>query len=161
MKQLLTRVATGFATVALCVCVARGAWAQDQPAPPEAAQPQQPQQPQEMGPAPQAAPPPPAGAQTVYNYPTGSWIYAADRGWVWVPAGTATTGVDGVPYAYLYTPAYGWTWYVSPWGWGRYAYGPWVAHPWHPVGWRGGWVARPHVIVRMGGRMGGARGWRR
>jgi hypothetical protein len=98
----------------------------------------------------QTAPPPQAGVQTIYNYPTGSWVYAADRGWVWVPVGTDTNVVDGVPYAYLYTPAYGWTWYVSPWGWGPYRYGAWVGHPWRPVGWRGGWVAHPRVVTRIG-----------
>jgi hypothetical protein len=61
---------------------------------------------------------------------------------------------EGVPYSYLYTPAYGWTWYVSPWGWGPYHYGAWVVHPWHPVGWRGGWVAHPNVFVRLGGHAG-------
>ncbi len=54
----------------------------------------------------------------------------------------------------MYTPAYGWTWYVSPWGVGPYYYGAWVRHPWHPLGWRGGWVAHPHVFVRLGGHAG-------
>jgi hypothetical protein len=58
--------------------------------------------------------------------------------------------MEGVPYAYLYTPAYGWTWYVSPWGWGPYRYGFWVRHPWHPVGLHGYWVARPRVVVHLG-----------
>jgi hypothetical protein len=96
----------------------------------------------------EAAPP---AAQWVYSYPTGQWVYTADNGWVWVPAGTSTTAMEGVPYSYLYTPAFGWTWYVSPWGWGPYHYGAWVRHPWRPVGWRGGWVAHPRVTVRLGG----------
>jgi hypothetical protein len=98
----------------------------------------------------QVAPPPQAGAQTVYTYPTGSWVYAPDRGWFWVPSGADTTAVDGVPYTYLYTPSYGWTWYISPWGYGPYHYGAWVGHPWRPYGWRGGWVAHPRVVTRIG-----------
>jgi len=102
----------------------------------------------------EAAPPAgqPAAAPLVYSYPTGQWVYTAGRGWVWVPAGAVTQEMDGAPYAYLYTPAYGWTWYLSPWGWGPYHYGVWVHHPWHPVGWHGYWVAHPHVVVRLGGR---------
>ncbi|HXX66622.1 MAG TPA: hypothetical protein VEK07_05555 [Polyangiaceae bacterium] len=26
-------------------------------------------------------------------------------------------------------------------------YGAWVAHPCHPIGWRGGWVAHPRLAV--------------
>jgi hypothetical protein len=74
----------------------------------------------------------------------------AGQGWVWIPAGTQTTDLEGTPYVYLYTPAYGWTWYVSPWGVGPYRYGLWVRHPWHPVGLHGYWVARPHVGERLG-----------
>jgi len=74
----------------------------------------------------------------------------AGQGWVWVPAGASATEMDGVPYTYLYTPAYGWTWYVSPWGLGPYHYGLWWRHPWHPVGLHGYWVAHPHVGVRLG-----------
>lgn len=135
-----------------------------QAAPPAEAQPQPsyPAPGPETAPSPQAAPAgaapaPPGGAATapppswVYSYPTGQWVYTTDRGWIWVPAGSTTTLVEGVPYAYLYTPAYGWTWYISPWGWGPYRYGAWVSHPWRPVGWRGGWVAHPHVVVRLGG----------
>jgi hypothetical protein len=100
-------------------------------------------------------PPPPAGDNPttyVQTYPSGQWVYLADRGWIWVPSGTATVESDGVPYVYLYTPAAGWTWYVSPWGRGPYRYGPWIRHPWHPVGWHGYWVAYPHVVVRLGPR---------
>lgn len=85
----------------------------------------------------------------VYQYPTGQWVYMADYGWVWVPAGAEQVDEEGVPYVYLYTPRWGWTWYVSPWGPGPYHYGIWVRHPWHPYGWRGGWVAHPHVIVHI------------
>jgi hypothetical protein len=70
---------------------------------------------------------------------------------MWVPNEAGSVVVEGVPYAYLYSPTYGWTWYVSPWGFGPYHYGIWVRHPWRPVGWRGGWVARPAVVVHIGG----------
>jgi hypothetical protein len=70
---------------------------------------------------------------------------------MWVPNQAGNVVVEGVPYAYLYTPSYGWTWYVSPWGFGPYYYGVWVRHPWRPVGWRYGWVARPGVAVHIGG----------
>lgn len=167
MKQMIA----GLASLVLGLSVAPAALAQQAPA---QAQPQQSlpttPPPQESGPA-QAAPQEPGPAQAapatqpaqaaapasappaswVYSYPTGQWVYTADRGWLWVPAGTTTTAVEGVPYAYMYTPAFGWTWYISPWGWGPYRYGGWVAHPWHPAGWRGGWVAHPHVVHRLGG----------
>ena len=112
------------------------------PAPPAGAQP----------PPPNAAPeaPPSTGAWT-QEYPAGRWVYGNGYGWMWVPANTETVDSDGVPYAYLYTPSYGWTWYVSPWGPGPYRYGVWVRRPWHPVGWHGAWVAHPGVVVRLGG----------
>jgi hypothetical protein len=93
---------------------------------------------------------PPPQSQWVYSYPNGQWVYTATDGWVWVPAGATATEVEGVPYVYMYTAPYGWTWYVSPWGWGPYHYGVWVAHPWRPVGWHGAWVAHPRVVVRLG-----------
>ena len=34
------------------------------------------------------------------------------------PQGASSTAVGAEPYVYLYTPSYGWTWYVSPWGFG-------------------------------------------
>lgn len=108
-------------------------------------------------PAPPAMPPnsaeeaAPSAAQWVYSYPNGQWVYTSTYGWVWVPAEATTSLIEGVPYAYLYTPAYGWTWYISPWGPGVYHYGLWVRHPWFPIGWRGPWVAHPHVVIRLGG----------
>ncbi len=108
-----------------------------------------------------AAPPPPPSSppqaaatsdQLVYSYPTGQWVYMSGQGWVWIPAGSEATEMEGVPYTYLYTPAYGWTWYVSPWGWGPYHYGIWARHPWHPVGLHGYWVARPRAVIRLGPR---------
>jgi len=101
-------------------------------------------------PAPPAEQAPPPASQWVYSYPQGQWVYASNRGWIWVPAGTATTDVDGVPYAYLYMPVYGWTWYVSPWGSGAYHCGDWVTHPWLPSGWRGAWVMHPRAGFRVG-----------
>jgi hypothetical protein len=108
-----------------------------------------------------AVPPPPPSSppqaaapsdQLVYSYPTGQWVYMSGQGWVWIPAGSESTEMEGVPYTYLYTPAYGWTWYVSPWGWGPYHYGVWARHPWHPVGLHGYWVARPRAVIRLGPR---------
>lgn len=79
----------------------------------------------------------------------GQWVYTDQYGWIWVPEGATTVYVQEQPYVYLYTPVYGWTWYGSPWGPGRYYYGPWVHHVWGaPRVWhRGGWYA-PHVVVR-------------
>jgi hypothetical protein len=104
-------------------------------------------------PSPQPAPPPSDAAQAQAAQ-QGQWMNT-ENGWIWVPAGAQTYPVDGVPYAYLYSPAYGWTWFASPWGWGPYAYGPWIYHPW-PYGFRawargaGGWGWRGGV-----GRYGG------
>lgn len=119
------------------------------------AQPAQPPPPPAQAAQPAPPAPPAAAQQQVYSYPTGQWIRLANQGWVWVPAGAQATESEGVPYTYLYTPSYGWTWYVSPWGWGPYRYGGWLHHPWHPVGMHGYWVARPHAAVRLG------RGWHR
>lgn len=96
-------------------------------------------------------PPPPAPAAAQPAPPSGRWVSTADHGWVWVPSNATTVNVDGVPYAYLYTPAVGWTWYVSPWGWGPFHYGVWVRRPWHPAGVHY-WVAPHHVVVRLGPR---------
>jgi len=130
------------------------------PAPPATAAPQAP-----ASPPPAAAPAPAQAAdQTtwVQSYPSGQWVYTVDHGWIWVPAGADTVVEDGVPYAYFYTPLYGWTWYVSPWGWGPYHYGLWFRHPWHPYGWHGRWVAHPavvgHLNVHVGGHYGGFHG---
>ncbi len=100
-------------------------------------------------PSPPASPPPAQEPQLVYTYPGGQWVYLAGQGWVWIPSGAAAQDFEGVPYVYLYTPAYGWTWYVSPWGVGPYVYGAWVHHPWHPAGLHGYWVARPGVVRRF------------
>jgi hypothetical protein len=89
-----------------------------------------------------AAPPVPAVSAQ------GQWVYTDQYGYIWVPEGSSTVYVQEQPYVYLYTPTYGWTWYGSPWGPGRYYYGPWVHRAWGaPRVWhRGGWYA-PHVVV--------------
>jgi hypothetical protein len=150
---------------ALLLLLSGPALAQEQPAPPPQAPAQGAAQPSDAPPAPPAPPPappqeqpqaaqdqaPPPPAQWVYSYPSGQWVFTSQDGWIWVPAGTSSAPVDGVPYSYLYTPGFGWNWYISPWGEGAYRYGVWVRHPWRPVGWHGGWVAGPHVFVRLGG----------
>lgn len=85
-------------------------------------------------------PPPPQVA------PTGEWIDTDAYGQIWVPSNTATVIVQQRPYAYFYTPAYGWTWYVSPWGPGIYRRGPWVHAVIAPhVYYHRGWVVYPHA----------------
>ncbi len=117
----------------------------------------------------QAPPPPPAPANQAPAMPPpapaqGQWVNTAEYGWVWVPAGSSSYAIGNAPYAYLYTPAYGWTWYASPWGWGPFAMGVWVRHPWPygfrawvhgPGGW--GWYGGPRVAIGFGGYRG--RGW--
>lgn len=161
----MKKVIAGLGSLVLGLASVPTAFAQQAEPPPEAPPQQGPSAQPETAPAAQAPPaqaaPPPAQVAApaapapapswVYSYPTGQWVYTTDRGWIWVPTGSTTTVFEGVPYAYLYTPAYGWTWYISPWGWGPYRYGAWVGHPWHPVGWHGGWIAHPHVVVRLGG----------
>jgi hypothetical protein len=126
------------------------------PPPPPAQPPPAPTEPPSAAAVQPGETPPPAApapsAPLAYSYATGQWVYADGRGWIWVPAGTASADVDGVPYVYLYTPSYGWTWYVSPWGFGPYRYGVWIHHPFYPGGWRGHWVAHPRVVVRLGPR---------
>ena len=83
-----------------------------------------------------AAPPPQAMPPQVAVQSGGEWQYMDGEGWVWVPTGTAAYNVESQPYVYLYTPSYGWTWYVSPWGWGPYYRGGWVHSPYWG---RGAW----------------------
>lgn len=100
-----------------------------------------------------AAQPPPAQVAVVAQ---GQWVGTA-QGWIWVPAGTTTYAINDVPYAYFYMPTYGWGWYASPWGFGPYAYGPWVGRAW-PFGFR---VYRPgpRGFAWYGGRGWGHRGY--
>jgi len=163
MVGLLGSFVLGFSLIGTANAQEDQAPAQPQPAAATAdqaaAQPALPPPPPSAPPPADAQPsaPPPQGAQDVappmqqrvYSYPTGQWVYADGEGWVWVPNGASTTYYEGAPYAYLYTPSYGWTWYVSPWGVGPYVYGAWVHHPWHPAGLHGYWVARPGVVRRF------------
>jgi hypothetical protein len=50
-------------------------------------------------------------------------VYQGEYGWIWIPAAATTYSIGTAPYAYLYTPIYGWTWYLSPWGAGAYHVG--------------------------------------
>jgi len=93
----------------------------------------------------EAAPPqvvdavPPAPPAPPQLPPQGQWVNTAEYGMVWIPAGASAYAIGGNPYAYLYTPTYGWTWYASPWGWGPCVVGgPWVHRPF-PFGFRA-WV---------------------
>jgi len=66
----------------------------------------------------------------------GQWVQLSDGSRMFVPQNAPTYVVDGVPYVYIYMPAYGWNWYASPWGAGSFAYnGAWRSHPW-PYGFR-------------------------
>ena len=96
--------------------------------------------PQYAAPPPQAMPP-----QQVAVQSGGEWQYMDGEGWVWVPAGTAAYNVESQPYVYLYTPSYGWTWYVSPWGWGPYHRGGWVHSPYWGRGAWGHYAGGHHV----------------
>jgi hypothetical protein len=91
-------------------------------------------------------------APWVYSFRQGQWVYTADNGWIWIPVSAVAPKVDGVPYAFLFTPIMGWNWYVSPWGSGPYHYGAWVRHAWRPPGWRGPWIAPPGVVARLDAR---------
>jgi hypothetical protein len=140
--------------------------AQFVPAPPpaEAAAPAPPPAP-EAAPAPPPPPeqyvPPPAPDVVVSPPPPqGQWVQTAEYGLVWVPAGTVTYAVGDTPCAYLYTPTYGWTWYASPWGPGRFAIGAWVARR-SPYGYRAwapgprgwGWHRGPRVSIQIAPRV--------
>lgn len=101
----------------------------------------------------QEAPPPPGGveefdppaAPPAYSS-SGEWVDTDAYGRVWIPADSTTVVVHERPYAYFYTPTYGWTWYVSPWGAGRYHRGPWVHAVIAPHVYYGNtWVVHPHA----------------
>jgi hypothetical protein len=108
-------------------------------------------------PAPQYAPPqyaaPPPAQVPVQT--SGEWQFLDGEGWVWVPAGTAAYNVESQPYAYLYTPTYGWTWYVSPWGWGPYYRGGWIHAPYWGRGGAWGHYYGGHAVYGHGGYGGG------
>lgn len=116
------------AVLALSLSAALPAFAQEAPPPPVAGEY-----------APPAAPP--VAAQ-------GEWIDTDTYGPIWVPASSQTVIVQNRPYAYFYTPSYGWTWYVSPWGGGRYHRGEWVHARFEPHAyWGGRWVAPRHFAA--------------
>jgi hypothetical protein len=182
-----TFVPTLFASTALLLAPMR-AWPEEdtvaqkpqtQTAAPQAA-------PAERPPAPPAeAPPPPVGPEKEARpapeppaTPSGQWVYTQQYGWVWAPYGSqySTEGTGGT-YVYVYYPAVGWTWLVSPfawdwwpwpyyrpygywgsyWPWGHRWFGPrygpgWRGYPW--PGHRGTWPAPPRAMPapRPGGR---------
>jgi hypothetical protein len=111
---------------------------------------------EQQAPPPQYAPP-----QAAPQALGGEWQFIDGQGWVWVPAGAATYDVASTPYVYLYTPAYGWTWYVSPWGWGPYYRGAWIHHPyWGAGAWGHYYGGHPvfgggHYAGRGGAHYGG------
>ena len=133
------------------------------PPPPETSPPEYPA-------TPGAPPPQPAAA------PAGEWVYTAEYGWLYMPLDRQFVYIPPDPHVfpeeYVYYPAYGWRWVVSPW---VYGYGPqprwgragptvfvWYAHPWFRVGgyrgWGGyhGWGGYRGWI---GPRVWGPRGW--
>lgn len=57
---------------------------------------------------------------------TGEWVYTNDYGWIWIPKDVSVVSANDNPYVYLYTPYFGWSWYVSPWGYGPYSCGDWA-----------------------------------
>jgi len=98
-------------------------------------------------PPPEAPPPPPAPP------PAGEWVNTPEYGMVWIPAGATAYPVNGAPYAYLYSPRAGWSWHVSPWGWGGYTRHVFVRRPrvhyhWAPPP-RHHWRPAPPVVVHV------------
>jgi hypothetical protein len=165
-------------SVVLLPALAPQARAQDgaPPAPPAPANADQapPPPPATAEQTPPPPPPPPAATAPTPSAPLpvappappvqGQWINTQEYGWVWIPAGTTTYVISGVPSAYLYTPVYGWTWYASPWGWGPFVRSAWFGRPapfgfrvWlrGPYGW--GWHAGPRVV--WGSYYGHPRAW--
>jgi hypothetical protein len=115
----------------------------------------------------QYAPPPPQYAAPaapqpmqpqIAVQPGGEWQFIDGEGWAWVPTGTAAYNVGSQPYVYLYTPSYGWTWYVSPWGWGPYYRGGWIHTPYWGRGGAWGHYYGGHAVYGAhygGGHYGG------
>ena len=140
-----------------------------------------------MGPAPSTVPPPPsasappvtvapqdtppsvnlpAPAVAPGTLPPGQWVSTAQYGWVWMPYDQAYTSAPvesgGDPYAYMYSPVYGWRWLAAPWVFGigpqpyfgvyGYAHFGWYGHGWygHPwYGYRGGYPREYRGVVRV------------
>jgi hypothetical protein len=122
-------------------------------------------------PPPEAVPAPPAqrpqapGASQAPPARAGQWVHTDQYGWIWMPYGDAYTYAPpdgyGEPYAYVYAPAYGWTWLVAPWVWG---FGPWPYFGVHGpflFAWYGhGWWRSPWRFHFAGGFRGGFVGHR-
>src|SRR5438132_9872486 len=126
------------------------------PPPPDDVQPTAPPPASQPPPPPPSAPPtaqPIEPPQVTANAPApssvpGEWVYTAQYGWVWMPYDQQYTHVidtSGVAYMFVYCPAFGWRWVLSPWVFGlgprpHFIHGPghfaWYAHPWfrgHPL----------------------------
>lgn len=63
-----------------------------------------------------------------FVYETGEWVRAVDYGWIWIPKDLTVSSSGSESYVYLYTPLYGWSWYLAPWGSGPYRWGSWAVH---------------------------------
>jgi hypothetical protein len=102
---------------------------------------------------PQGTPPPPPEGMSPSSPDTektdGQWVYTDADGWIWVPAGSTASDVNAEPYAYLYAPSIGWSWFLSPWGEGPFFVGSWVHAPHRLEGRRDG--APGHVEPRFVG----------
>jgi hypothetical protein len=120
---------------------------------------------EDYDPAPSSVAAPP----TAQGTPSGEWVQTEQYGWVWMPYADAYTRVPsdgyGEPYAYVYCPAYGWSWLAAPWVWGL---GPWptfgvfgaVHFGWYEHGW---WRTPERWHWTGGSFHGGSapgRGWR-
>ena len=127
------------------------------PPPPDEVQPTAPPPASQPPPPPPSAPPtaqpiePPQVTANTAPAPSsvpGEWVYTAQYGWVWMPYDQQYTHVidtSGVAYMFVYYPAFGWRWVLSPWvfglgPWPHFIHGPghfaWYAHPWfrgHPL----------------------------
>ena len=118
------------------------------PAPPPASQPPPP--PPSAPPTAQPIEPPQVTANTAPapSSVPGEWVYTAQYGWVWMPYDQQYTHVidtSGVAYMFVYYPAFGRRWVLSPCVFGlgprpHFIHGPghfaWYAHPWfrgHPL----------------------------
>lgn len=98
---------------------------------------------------------PPAENQPV---PEGQWVYTGTYGWVYMPWGeqyvNSPAGVQ-YPQQYVWYPAVGWTWLVSPWVWG------WGPYPYYGAYGYGhfAWYGRPYY-GHWYGHVGPYRTWR-
>lgn len=129
--------------------------AQPPTAPPQVLPPPPPAQPPQTAYAP-AAPAAPAPV------PEGEWVFTQQYGWVWMPYAGDYVSVPQVagalPQAYVYAPAYGWSWVAAPWvfHWGVRPYwgarGP-VRFVWARPGYYRAPLWRPRAAVFVGPRV--------